>query len=230
MIRQSFGLMIGLMLLAPVARAQDMRCSGPVAVARDPQDAQNNSFAGQVLLRDIPVTGQTVGFGPGAGLASEIILQDGVFHVARKTDNGIVVTTGTEPAKGAIFVVSADAGQWREPSSLPEVFDLSELSETLGQWAKDQGCTGNLDFPFKITGHASSLDWSVEAKPEKATGTLEDIDLTVVGVYSNHDKKAHFMVPGYNLHAHFVATKAKMAGHVVELSLDEGAKLFVPVP
>ena len=46
---------------------------------------------------------------------------------------------------------------------------------------------------------AAVLDWSVESQPEKATGSLEDADVTIAGIYSKHDKKSTFMAPCFDL-------------------------------
>ena len=221
-------LIAGAVLAAPAAYAQDMTCVVDVAVSGSQQNLMDRDFTAHVLLKDVALAPTTVGFGPGANLAFETTILDGRFALAQKVDGKMALSATPAKDQGTVFLVRANAGAWQPLPDFPGVFDLAELSDTIGEYVRDQGCEGDVTFPFKLTAHVAELSWSVESKPEKATGTLEDADVTIAGIYSNHDKKATFMVPGFNLHAHFVTSDGTLAGHIVDVSTEDGATLYVP--
>ncbi len=221
-------LIAGAVLAAPAAFAQSMACNVDVAVSGSQQNLMDRDFSAHVLLNDVALAPTTVGFGPGADLAFETTILDGQYALAQQGPDGLVISDTPAADQGTVFLVRADAGAWQALPDFPGVFDLAELSDIIGEFAHDQGCEGDMTFPFKITAHVAALDWSVESQPEKATGSLEDADVTIVGIYSNHDKKSIFMAPGFNLHAHFVSADGTLAGHIVDVSTEDGATLFVP--
>ncbi len=221
-------LIAGAVLAAPAAYAQSMACTVDVAVSGSQQNLMDHDYSAHVLLKDVALAPTMVGFGPGADLAFETTILDGHYALAQQGADGLVVTDTPTDNQGAVFLVRAEAGTWQALPSLDGVFDLAELSDVIGQAAEAQGCTGDMTFPFKITAHVAALDWSAESQPEKATGSLEDADVTIVGIYSNHDKKDTFMAPGFNLHAHFVSADGTLAGHIVDVSTEDGATLYVP--
>ncbi len=221
-------LIAGAVLAAPAAFAQSMACNVDVTVSGSQQNLMDRDFSAHVLLKDVALAPTTVGFGPGADLAFETTILDGAYAITQKVDGEMTLSTSPTADQGTVFLVRADAGTWQALPDFPGVFDLAELSDIIGEYANDQGCEGDMTFPFKITAHVAQLDWSVESQPEKATGSLEDADVTIVGIYSNHDKKSTFMARGFNLHAHFVSADGTLAGHIVDVSTEDGATLYVP--
>ena len=221
-------LLAAAVLAAPAAYAQNMACNVDVAVSGSQKNLMDHDFSAHVLLKDVALAPTTVGFGPGADLAFETTILDGRYVLAQKGPEGLEISNTPAADQGTVFLVRADAGTWQALPPLDGVFDLAELSDVIGQAAQDQGCAGDMTFPFKITAHVAQLDWSAESQPEKATGSLEDADVTIVGIYSNHDKKSTFMAPGFNLHAHFVSADGTLAGHIVDVSTEDGATLYVP--
>ena len=55
-----------------------------------------------------------------------------------------------------------------------------------------------------------------------------DLDVEIVGIYTQKDKAKYFMVKGYNIHPHVVLLKKDHAGHMRDVDLEEGATLFLP--
>ncbi len=217
----------GTVLFGSAVLAQDMQCLNEVAVTGTMQQLKDKDFSAHIQLADVALSPTSVGYGPGENLSFETTIADGRFYLTHG-EGGKPVVENAPGERGAVFLVRADAGQWLALPGMDGVFDLAELSDTLGRIAQDHGCRGEMTFPFRLTGHAAELDWSAESKPERLTGVLEDADVTIVGVWSNHDKQRIFMSPGFNLHAHFITADGTLSGHVQDVSLDDGATLFVP--
>lgn len=219
-------------IIAPtsaIAAEPSMNCQIQTNVVGTRQKMMKRDFSASIKLADAKLTPTTVGYGPGENLAAEITIIDGKYHIAKGGAHGKVVTSHTpQEGQGAVFLVTADARQWSKGNALSESFDISELDAQIGEFAKEAGCSGDVTFPFKIKGHASEIEWSVESKPEKKIGTFEDVDVEIVGIFSNHDKPVTFMVRGYSLHAHTHIPAHGVTGHIRDISLDEGAQLFVP--
>ena len=219
-------LMVGA-TIAPV-QAQSVDCNAAITVfgTRDKMIARDLSAS--VLLKDVALTPNSVGYGPGVGRASEVTIANGKIRLAHPDDGGSIVLESQIADQGAAFLVTASPKKWANEIAIDVAFDALDLSDLIGEAATAQGCSGEQTFPFKITGHANELEWSVEGSPKKVVGVSEDVDVVIVGVYSNHDKHRTFTVPGLEIHAHVYVPSENLAGHLVQIILDENAKLFLP--
>jgi len=94
--------------------------------------------------------------------------------------------------------------------------------------ADDLGCGENVLLPFKISGHARSVTWSMDTHPPRVV-TSRDQDVVILGLYNRNQKSKFFMVKGYNLHPHVVLTGEGWAGHMRDLDLTPGARLYLPL-
>lgn len=227
--RNSLGsiLMATVLLVAGSASAADIECRTPVDVIGTEAKIRAHDYSTIVWLKNAPLSGLTVGYGPGADPKSEISIIDGHYHVAHP--EGADIAVAIDPAEqGAAMLVRATPKAWTDGGTLEDLFDLASLNEAISARVRDLGCADDVTLPFRITAHADELKWSVDGAPEKALGTITDSDVIIVGVYSNHDKANTFMSPGFSLHAHVLDPATDFAGHVVEAALADGAALQLP--
>lgn len=214
-------------LPAGAASAADIQCLSPIDVIGTEARIRAHDYSSIVWLRNAPLSDLTVGYGPGSDPRAEISIVDGHYHVGHPEGTGVRVDV--DPAdQGAAMLVRATPKAWTDAGTLEDLLDLASLNLALSDRVVDLGCTGDATMPFRITAHADELTWSVDGDPERVLGTITDVDVIIVGVYSNHDKANTFMSPGFSLHAHVLVPETALAGHVVEATLVDGATLQLP--
>lgn len=118
--------------------------------------------------------------------------------------------------------------RWQKATELDGITSFDDLAFVFDELLEEVGCDENAILPFRIEGKIQQATWSLDTRPKDHIGHAGPQNVTIVGIYSRHDKKRLFMVPGYNLHAHIVLQGDGVAGHLRDLALDEGAVLYLP--
>lgn len=215
------------LLSAQAAIAADTQCQTPIDVIGTETRMRAHDFRTIAWLKNAPLSDLSVGYGPGADPRAKISIIDGQYHVVQPQGDGVEVAVNPSE-QGAAMLVCATSKARVDGGTLDDICDLASLNLEISDRGKEMGCEGDIALPFRITAHADELNWSVDGDPEKAPGTIEDADVIVAGVYSNHDKANTFMSPGLSLHAHVLVPATGMAGHVVKATLADGAALQLP--
>lgn len=180
-----------------------------------------------VLLKDVAITKNTIGYGPGGNTAFEATFYDGKVWLANADDtkpNGVMGWHDYAQAEGNVFAVTATANAWLPLQKLDGVFDVDELNMVLDEAVESLGCQTAL-LPFTIEGIAKSVSWSIESNPDKKTGRYENEPVIIVGIYASAKRDEFFAMPNTNIHLHAIFPNQGFAGHVTQVSLEPGAKL-----
>lgn len=172
-------------------------------------------------------------------LAGEIqIFNSQPFHSTMEGDSAIV---GSRASQYACLLVFAQIGEWRN-ISLPmsvtnqEAFiGFLEYDEQLSQIKTDE------PFIFLIEGEVEQLDWHIlnnlqenglteltDHKQNAGLGSLQDIKVEILGVYSNEHEGifTHHNLP---VHMHFKTSDGSIAGHIDEVEFGPDMTLRLPV-
>lgn len=210
------------------ANAGNFDCHAPVT-AHENVNTVKGDFSAVVKFGDVKLTSTTVGFGAAANRADEITVVDGKLFLVNGATGSLKTRHQSAPNEGAVVYVTGSPASWREAGKVDGVSSFDGLSFALDNAVEDIKCDESAVVPFKITGRAKSVHWTVvNGANKEISNTNNDVDVTLVGIYSKTDKEHLHMVKGYNLHAHVYFPKLGMAGHIQEIDLEDGGMLYLP--
>lgn len=170
-------------------------------------------------------------------LAGELQIFDGQpFHSFMEGDSVIV---DSDLNLDAALLVYCQVGQWSE-ISIPMSVPNNEALVGFLEYNEDLKIETDRPFIFLIEGVAEQIDWHVLNKPQAdsismgknhlynaGSGTLSDVDVDILGVYS----RAHegiFTHKNIPVHMHFKTSDGLLAGHIDELELGPEMSLKIP--
>lgn len=182
-----------------------------------------------VLLNDIEVSENTIGYGPGGATEFEATFYDGKAWLAQQDDgqpNGVLGRHTYAADEGNVFTVTATAETWLEIETPTNISSLTTLNQVLTEAASGLGCETAL-LPFRVEGVAREVEWSIESNPEKMTGTYHNEPVVLVGIFSSADREGFFAVGDMHIHVHSVFPEQGFAGHVTAVKMEAGSRVFI---
>jgi len=183
-----------------------------------------------VMLKNVKLTPNTIGFGPGGNTAFESTFYNNQAWLSSDDElqpNGVLARHNYGKKEGNVFAVTATANSWTKPQTLDAAGDLDELNMLLDEVVDNLGCEQGALLPFKIKGIAKSVTWSIESNPNKKIGTFKNEPVELVGIYASNKRKEFFAMPNLNFHLHTIFPKRNFAAHVQQIILKPGAKLVL---
>lgn len=179
------------------------------------------------------------GVGPLDGLSGEIMIWDGRVLTSSIGPNGIV-TKDDENAR-AVFFVSANAGKWKEVAVPKDIATYDDLERFIATAAENVNLDSTEAFPFLLKGRFARVEWHInDYKPDGTKLTHEKHDamkfkrvaerakLEMIGFFSPKHKGV-FTHHTRTTHIHATDRKRSFIGHVDDLKLNGGYRLFLPV-
>jgi acetolactate decarboxylase len=195
-------------------------------------------LSAQADLMIFDATPHIYALGAVAELKGEIIVVDSRPYVSSVQAESLRVVN-TLNSK-AVLLVSSQVESWTSYPIPSDVTSYEELEALVPTLATKQGIDTALAFPFMLGGRPEKVDWHVIDWPEGDTvhthdkhkdsglsGTLEDVEVTIVGFYSSKHH-AIFTHHTTNMHMHVINEDHTIAGHVDDLKLAPGVKLWLP--
>jgi|GEM_PF-2757564 len=182
-----------------------------------------------VLLRDVALSANTVGYGPGGAMAFEATFHDGKAWLAQadaSQPGGVLGRHEFGEQEGNVFAVTATPQSWQSVAIAEPMDSLAAINTALGAAIAGMSCQQAL-LPFRIEGTARSVTWSAESQPTRAEGTFTEEPVILVGIYSSANRDGFFAVGDMNIHAHAVFPARNFAGHVGAVEMLPGAKVFI---
>ncbi len=222
-------LWLAAILSTPVqASDSDFACVTPVQSFSNLAHLKKGDFSANVKWQQVKLSANSIGYGPGEDHRYELTIADGKVYMARPaTNGGVIIRHDPKPEEGAAMLQVASPKVWAQQGELPAINSFDDLNFELDNVVDDIGCDDSVLLPFKIKGHAQSVTWSMDTKPARVT-TTRNQHVEIVGLYNRNNKSKYFMVRGYNIHPHVVMQETGYAGHLRSVTLDDGAKLFLP--
>ncbi|WP_029408526.1 hypothetical protein [Thiomicrorhabdus sp. Milos-T2] len=210
--------------------AQAATCEVPHATygAKKSELAEKHSGT-WVLLKDIKLTPNTIGYGPGGNTRFESTFYNNQAWLSSADElqlNGVFARHHYDKDVGNIFAVTATANSWREPQVLDSAGDVDELNMLLDEAVENLGCEEGALLPFRIKGVADSVKWSIESNPNKKVETYKNEPVELVGIYASTKRAEFFAMPNLNIHLHVIFPNRNFAAHVQQISLKSDSKLF----
>lgn len=181
----------------------------------------------------------TVAVGASAALAAEITVFGGKAHLAEVVDPGSVQGLRVRaPVAGeqATLLILAQVAEWSE-HPLTAVPDLASLEASVRAIAAANDIDVTRPFPFRVEGVASTLRLHVlnhscpiaepdGPKPWRFFGEGETTVL--VGFYAENSA-GRLTHHGQETHTHALLPGRDISGHLDEVALLSGARVYLPV-
>lgn len=215
--------------LTAMASETEFACVSPVQSFSKLERMKSGDFTASVKWKDVALTPNSIGYGPGEDHRYELTILDGRVYMARPGEkDSVIVRNDPKPNEGAAMLQIASPKAWAVKGKLSTISSFDDLNFELDLLIDDLGCNDDVLLPFKIKGHASSVTWSMDTHPSRIT-TTKDQNVDIIGLYNRTSKQRYFMVRGYNIHPHVVMRESGYAGHLRSIELDKGAKIYLPV-
>lgn len=209
----------------------ELQCKTPIQSWSNLKKMRSGDFSANVLFKDVKFTKNSVGYGPGKNRQYEISILDGKLYMARPAPKG-ATTIRHNPKKddGAAMLQVANVNKWGEIKTLETIETLNALNFELDYIVSDSDCESDAVLPFKIIGFAKKVKWSMDTDNQRVDNA-NNVKVTIEGIYTQDTKsrKKYFMVKGTNTHPHVILTQKDLAGHLKDIVLNKGAKLYLPI-
>lgn len=181
-----------------------------------------------VLLKNIQLNTNTIGYGPGGNTAFESTFYNNQAWLSSADEfepHGVLARKSYTKDEGNVFAVTATPNSWTKPQVLDIIGDLDELNMVLDDVVAELGCEDGALLPFKIIGTAKSVKWSIESNPNKKVETYQNEPVELVGIYASSKRQTFFALPNLNIHVHSIFPNRNFAAHVQQISLKADAEL-----
>ena len=203
---------------------------------------------GVVSLANMSASSATFGVGAAAGLDGEITVLRGSQYVTKM--RGDTYALDLDPNQSAVFAVWTTQSQWVEQAITGDVVTYQDLQRFVKARAIADGIDAAKPFPFLLAGTPAEVKWHInvdrtEGRPidrqlfakSKESFVAVNQAMDIVGFYSEHHPGIFISVlaPGIRdkdaknaIHIHMVTRDGKSAGHIDDVVLSKGMKLFLP--
>lgn len=196
-----------------------------------------------VKLADVIPGPHAWGLGALEGLRGEATVLDDVVWLARpKADGSAEIVRAdladTDAALGAALFVVANVEAWDE-TVIQNDIPWDRLDSFLESHLAARGVALEVPIALRIDGSVSMLKWHVvdgsklgpraghaEHARTAASGVVERADARLVGFFSTAHQGV-FTHAGSRSHFHVVIENLHLSGHVDEMVLQPGARLFI---
>jgi alpha-acetolactate decarboxylase len=217
------------MSVALPAIAGDLSCQSQIDVFTKANGVKGD-YSAVAQLHDAKLSASSIGYGATEFLNDEITIVDGKIYLGRN-DNGVIkLRSPLKEGDGVFKMIVASPEKWAAPQKTKAINSLKELSDFLDKVAEQTKCGTSSTFSFKLLALAKSIKWSVvnQVPGTDLTKTNSNEEVILVGVYSTQDKERLSISKALNMHVHVYLPQSNLAGHVIELELQEGGQLYLP--
>lgn len=200
----------------------------------------DGDFSSSIGLDELSNVPNLYAIGPIEGLKGEITVYDGKVSIATM-ENGQAKFTSNSSGTDAIFMVYGRSSKWKEIGIEKPLIGLDEIEQYVREQLLVNGLTIENTFPFRIEGQVSTLDYhiiykldnkphnKVEHQKAKQKFNMENEDVSIVGFWADMKGEKVYTHPGHRTHIHFVQKDENISGHIDDIKLNKGAKLYLPL-
>lgn len=201
---------------------------------------QEGDLSGKVTVEDLLAKPHVYALGAMEGLKGELLIWDNNLIIAQVQDSSLQLSQ--DRSGKAALAVYASVPRWGKVMPVPyNVRTYQELENFIRVAARNEKVDTEQPFPFLIEATVNKLDYHIIDWPEGDTvhshekhlqagmrGMLSATPVKILGFYSAHHHGV-FTHHSTNMHLHFMAVEAPIAGHVDSLIIEKGmGGLFLP--
>jgi len=195
---------------------------------------QKGQLQGTVSLDTIQQS-HLYGIGPVEYLTGEITIADGRAYTSTVLSPTAMQVKETYDLKAPFFVYSR-VDEWKEHNLPDSVTDIETLERHLYNVSRN----ANRPFAFKLSGvvpyakiHIMNLppgtkvNKPADTQKGKTYYTVQNMDAEIIGFFSTKHQRIFTHHDRY-IHMHLLSKDHKTMGHIDELLLNKGLKLYLP--
>lgn len=184
--------------------------------------------------------GKVYGYGQVNLLQGDIVLYGGKSYIAVPGQVQPVVTARDDLR--AVFLAYGRSNIWQEIPIERELFGIKELHEFIEETAEKLNVNMEEMFVFRIEGKVDYAKYGVIYRDPADTSRhtpgvhssatsryeLKDENLRLVGAWAGKDNSGQYTARNENMQVYMINEAGDKAGHIEDITIPSGAKLYWP--
>lgn len=197
-----------------------------------------NNLKGTVRLDTVLLKKHNYAIGPVEGLQGEVTVYNDEVSIS-SVENGRPRVNDSKDTK-AIFLLQANQANWQEMKITENLNGLDSVEKYVQTTFLENGMDLSKAYPFRIEDAPKFLEYHIifkmddaphnmkEHKKAKQKFILKNEEIKIIGFWVNAERMGKLTHPGKRTHLHFIKSDGITSGHIDNISISKGAKLFIP--
>ena len=199
---------------------------------------QEQDFSAKADLDSLKNKKGLMALGPIENLMGEITILDGVIYTSTMESDQAVYRK--DSVVKAVFLAYGSADAYSVVEVEESLKGLKKIEDFIREKAIDNGLELEKSFPFYLEAQVEDLDYHIMFKEgegihghqahqkAKREFKLDHSKVKIVGVWANSKEEGIYTHNGNRTHLHFVSEKSLASGHIDDVHIVPGSKLFLP--
>lgn len=199
---------------------------------------QEQDFSAKADLDSLKNKKGLMALGPIENLKGEITIFNGVVYTSTMENDEAVYRK--DSVVKAVFLAYGSADVYRAVEVEESIKGLKNIESYIREKATENGLDLEKSFPFYIEAQVEDLNYHIMFKEGEAMHghqahqkakrkiKLDDSKVKIVGVWANSQEEGIYTHNGSRIHLHFINEQSLASGHVDDVLLEKGSKLFLP--
>lgn len=199
---------------------------------------QEQDFSAKTDLDSLKNSKVLMALGPIEDLKGEITIFDGVVYTSTMENDEAVYRK--DSVVKAVFLAYGSADVYSAVEVKESIKGLKKIESFIREKATENGLGLEKSFPFYIEAQVEDLDYHIMFKEgegmhghqahqkAKRKFKLDNSKVKIVGVWANSQEEGIYTHNGSRIHLHFINEETLASGHIDDVQLLSGSKLFLP--
>ncbi|MGJ3233565.1 acetolactate decarboxylase [Marivirga sp.] len=199
---------------------------------------QEQDFSARADLDSLKNIKGLMALGPIEDLKGEITIFDGTVYTGT-IENDQAVYRKDSVVK-AVFLAYGSADVYSAVQVEESLKGLKKIEDFIRKKAIENGLDHEKSFPFYMEAQVEDLDYHIMFKEgegmhghqahqkAKRKFKLNNANVKIVGVWANSQEDGIYTHNGSRIHLHFINEETLASGHIDDVQLLVGSKLFLP--
>lgn len=199
---------------------------------------QNQDFSAKIDLDTLQNLPGLMALGPIEHLKGEVTIFDGRIYTATMQSDSVVFRR--DSAVKAIFLAYGTAENYQTVEIDDPLNGLKDIEKFIHEKSEEHNLDLEKSFPFYIEANVHEMEYHImfkegeemhghdQHKKAKRKFMLNNSKLKIVGVKANSNEEGIYTHKGSRTHLHFVNEQTLASGHVDDVQIKKGSKLFLP--
>ena len=201
---------------------------------------KKGELKGRFDLSTLQEIDEVYGIGPVDNLKGEVTIYSGVPYIA-DFDERNKPRIQEDWSKRAIFLAYGKSNDWIALKIERNLTSLKDIEMYVRAAALKSNLELEKSFPFRIEGQVKEMEYHIiykgdekphnkkEHKKSKRKINVTNEEIKIIGFWAKKDKIGVYTHPGKRTHLHFISDSKKHSGHIDDIVVKNGARLFLPL-
>ena len=199
----------------------------------------NENELGGVVKIDTLFSGEALfAIGPVEGLQGEVTVYNDLVSIAGIREDKPIISECKNTK--AIFLISSNENDWVEYKIERELVGLDEVELYVKEFFFAKKRDFSMAIPFRIETKVSELQYHIifkkdslrhnkkEHQKAKIKFNLKDTDINIIGFWVDEERVGRLTHPGKRTHLHFISKDNTTSGHIDNIIIPNGSKIYFP--